>query len=216
MKTSKSHGDVTVLLQLLSGISILILLPLFNISWSSDYRIYLFLGLACIFYAISDRLNTTVISGIEASTFSILSKISTVFMILAGLFFFKEPFVLNKIIGATLIILSNIFIFYKKGKTHFNKYVLLGVLANLTLTTAFFIDVNLSNDFNLPFYVAFTLIVPALFIFIFEKLKLSSIKNEYINGNKKAIIVTSVCWGLLILCSLRAYQLGEVTSVAPL
>ena len=37
-----------------------------------------------VFYSISDRLNTTVRSGIEASTFSIIRQLSTVFMIFAG------------------------------------------------------------------------------------------------------------------------------------
>ena len=216
VKTSKNHGDVTVLLQLLASVIILILCPLFKFTWPTNYITYIFLGVACIFYAIADRLNTTVRSGIEASTFSILSQITTVFMILAGIFFFKETFVLKKIIGAALIVFSNILIFYKKGKTHFNKYVLLGILSNLSLAIALFIDVNLSSNFNLPIYVALTLSIPSLFIIIFEKLKFKNIKNEFINGNKKAIIMTSLSWGLLIVSSLRAYQLGDVTSVAPL
>lgn len=216
VKSSKRHGDLTALLQVLAGISILLLCPFFKFNWPTHYEVYLFLTLACVFYAISDRLNTTVRSGIEASTHSILSQISTVFMILAGIFFFKEEIVLRKIIGASLIILSNVLIFYKKGKFHFNKYLLLGILANLSLAIAFFIDVNLSSNFNLPFYVSLTLIIPALFISTIEKLSISNIKNEFIIGNKKAIIITSLSWGLLIVFCLEAYQLGEVTSVAPL
>ena len=216
VKTSKNHGDFTVLLQLLAGIIVLLLCPLFKFTWPTNYTVYIFLGVACVFYAIADRLNTTVRSGIEASTFSILSQTTTVFLILAGLLFLKEAFVLKKIIGAALIVASNILIFYKKGKTHFNKYVLMGILANLSLATAFFIDINLSSNFNLPFYISLTLVVPALFLIIFEKLKFVNIKNEFINGNKKAILITGSTWGLLTFCSLSAYQLGEVTTVAPL
>lgn len=34
--------------------------------------------------------------------------------------------------------------------------------------------------------------------------------------NKKAIITTGITWGLSIFLNLRAYQLGNVTIVAPL
>ena len=143
-------------------------------------------------------------------------KLSTTFMIFAGLIFFKEEFVLMKFIGAMLIIFSNILIFYKKGKFEFNKYILLGILSNIAYTVALFLDVNISDNFNLPFYVALTLIIPALLIIIFERIKLSEIKNEFNNGNKKSILITALSWGIMIVVQLRAYQLGNVTVVAPL
>ena len=182
----------------------------------TDIKVYFFLGLALVFYSISDRLNTTVRSGIEASTFSIIRQLSTVFMIFAGLIFLKEPFILNKFIGAILIILSNILIFYKKGEGKPNKYIILGIISNICYTIALFLDVNISNNFNLPFYVAISLGVPAILIFIIEKVKISDIKNELKNGNKKAIIITGITWALSIIAQLRAYQLGDVSIVAPL
>lgn len=215
-KTSKSDGTLTVLLQFLAGISALLLCPFFKFSFPTDWKVYLFLGIACIFYAISDRMNTTVRSGIEASTFSIIKQLSTVFMILAGLLFFKEPFVWKKIIGAGLIIFSNILIFYKKGNQKLDKYVVLGIISNIAFSVALFLDVNISDNFNLAFYVALTLLIPALFITIAERIKLSNIKKEFQNGNKKAILITSLCWGTMIVVQLKAYQLGDVTSVAPL
>lgn len=75
---------------------------------------------------------------------------------------------------------------------------------------------NISDNFNLAFYVALTLLVSALFIIIAEGVKLSNIGNELKNGNKKAILITGLCWGTMIVVQLRAYQLGEATSVAPL
>lgn len=215
-KTLKKPGALTVLLQVISGLIVLLLIPFYEIKFSADPYVYIMLGLAIIFYAISDRINTTVRSGIEASTFSILKQLSTTFMIFAGLLFFKEEFILTKFIGAMLIIFSNILIFYKKGKFEFNKYILFGILANISFTIALFLDVNISNNFTLPIYVGTTLIVPAILISITEKIKLSEIKEEFINGNKKAIIITSVCWGTAILAQLRAYQLGDVTTIAPL
>ncbi len=215
-KTLTKAGALTVLLEFMAGIIILILCPFFEMKFPTDIRVYISLGFAIIFYAITDRLNTTVRKEIEASTFSILKQISTVFMIIAGILFFKEPFLWNKIVGALLIVFSNILIFYKKGKFKFDKYVLLGVLSNLSFSIAMFLDVSISDNFNLPIYVAITLIVPAILIFIFDRIKISEIKTEFKNGNKKAMIITSVTWGLSIFSQLRAYQLGKVTTVAPL
>ncbi len=215
-KTLKRTGALTVLLQMLAGLTALILCPFFEVKFRTEASFDIMLGIAIIFYAISDRINTTVRSGIEASTFSMLKQLSTTFMIFAGLIFFKEEFILTKFIGAMLIIFSNILIFYKKGKFEFNKYILLGILANITYTIALFLDVNISDNFNLPFYVALTLIIPALLIMIFERIKPSEIKNELVNGNKKAIFITAISWGVMIVSQLRAYQLGNVTVVAPL
>lgn len=214
-KMSKA-GALTVLMEGMAGLFSLLLFPLFEIKFPTDIKVYIFLGIAIIFYAIQDRLGTTVRSGIEASTYSIIKQLSTVFMIFAGLLFFKEPFILNKIIGAFLIVISNILVFYKKGSFKIDKYIGLGIIANLCFTVALFIDVNYSEQFNLPFYVALTLIIPALLIFLLERIKPKDIINEFKNGNKKYILITSLSWGLMLVAQLRAYQLGKVTVVAPL
>lgn len=209
-------GALTVLLQIIGALAVLLVSPLFEIKFPTDIKVYIFLGLALIFYSISDRLNTTVRSGIEASTFSMIKQLSTVFMIFAGLIFLKEPFVINKFIGAILIIASNILIFYKKGEGKPNKYIILGIIANICYTIALFLDVNISNNFNLPFYITISLGIPAILIAIIEKIKITDIKNEFINGNHKAICITGITWSLSILVQLRAYQLGEVSVVAAL
>lgn len=215
-KNMKKAGALTVLIEGLAGLIILLLMPLFEIKFPRDMKVYLFLGIAIVFYAIYDRMATSVRSGIEASTYSIIKQLSTVFMIIAGLVFFKEPFILNKIIGAFLIIISNVLVFYKKNTFKLDKYVLLGIGANIFFTIALFIDVNLSDSFNLPFYVAITLIVPALLIIIFERIKPRDIINEFKIGNKIALFVTALSWGIMLVAQLRAYELGSVTIVAPL
>ena len=216
IKNSKSEGTITILVQFIAGITSILISPLFKYTFSTDWKVYLTLIIACIFYSISDRMNTTVRNGIEASTFSIISQLATVFMISAGILFFKEPFILKKIIGAALIVLSNIFIFYKKGNQKINKYVILGIFSNIAYSIALFIDVNISNNFNLAIYVATTLLVSSLFIIIFEKIKFNDIKKEFNNSNKKLVFITGFSWSTMLICQLNAYKLGNITSVAPL
>lgn len=214
-KTLTKPGALTVLLEFIATITILLLCPFFEIKFPTDPKVYIFLSLSIIFYAITDRLNTTVRNGLEASTFSMIKQLSTVFMIFAGLFFFKEPFIINKFIGAVLIILSNIIIFYKKGEGKPSKYVILGIISNIFFSLALFFDVNISDNFNLPFYVSMTLGISAILIFIFERIKFSDIRTEFKNGNRKSILITAITWSLAIIAQLRAYQLGNVGVVAP-
>lgn len=215
-KSLINSSALTILLQLLGGSFVLIWSPLFQWKFPTDGRIYFLMFVAIVFYALSDRLNTTVRSGIQVSTVGILNQLSTVFMIMAGFVFFKEELIITKIIGAGFIIFSNIFVFYNGGKIKFNRYIILGILSNLACTVALFIDVNLSDGFNIPFYVAATLIGPAVVLFLAERTKPSEIKREFMQGNKKAIIVVGLSWGLMVTTVLRAYQLGEVTVVAPI
>lgn len=209
-------GALTVLLELLASVLVLILFPFFEIKFPTDIKVYLFLGLSIIFYAVSDRLNTDVRKGVEASTFSIMKQLSTVFMTFSGFLFFKEQFIISKFIGAVLIILSNIIIFYRKGDGKFNKYVGLGIISNICYTIALFLDVNYSECFNLPFYVMLTLGVPAILIVIIERIKFSDLKNEFQKENRLPILITAIAWSSCIVAQLRAYQLGNVSIVAPL
>lgn len=212
----KNAGALTILLEFIGTVTVLFAIPFFEMKFPTDPKVYIFLTLAIVFYAINDRLNTTVRSGMEASTFSIIKQLSSVFMIFAGILFFKEEFILNKFIGAILIILSNVLIFYKKESTKPNKYVLLGILANLFYAIALFLDVNISESFNLPIYVAISLGLPTILIALAERIKPKEIINEFKVGNKSAILLTAITWSYMILAQLRAYQLGNVSIVAPL
>lgn len=215
-KTLVKPGALTIVLQLTAGITALLLSPFFGFHFPSNGYTYIMLGFSVIFYGLSDRINTTVRSGIEASTFSMLKQLSTTFMVFAGLLFFKEEFVWTRFMGAMLIIFSNVILFYQKGKFKFDRYILLGILANITYTIALFLDVNISNEFNLPFYVATTLMIPAFLTIFIERINPSQIKEEMVKGNKKAILITAISWAMMIIVQLRAYQLGDVTIIAPL
>jgi drug/metabolite transporter (DMT)-like permease len=197
-----SAGALTVLAEVFAGLAALLFIPLFGMKFPSNIYVYVFLALASIFYALNDRLSTTVRKGLEASTFSMIKQSKTVFMILAGLIFFKDPFVLTKVIGAFLIVFSNILVFYKKGGLKSNKYVWIGVLAAIFQTIAALIDVNYSKEFNLPIYVAFTTIVPALLIFIFDRVNIKDIVKEYKNCNKTLLYTVGLSWGIMVILNL--------------
>lgn len=215
-KKSKKDGALTVTLEVITSIIMLAFIPFFEIKWATDVKVYLFTALAVIFYCMKDRMTTTVRRHLDTSTVNILDQIVNVFMILWGILFFKEEVIFKKIIGAILIILSNVMIFYKKGNFKLDRYVLLSILSNLALSIALALNVDNSEKFNVAIYQVVTLMVPAILIIIFEKIEWNDIKNEVKEGNKTAILMTGISWAVMIISQLRAYQTGDITTVAPL
>ncbi len=209
-------GPLTVLIELMGGLTCLLVVPFFGMTWPEEPSVYFFLILACIFYALNDRLCTTVREGMDTSVFTIIKQFSTVFMIFAGIFFFKEEAVFTKLLGSFLIVFSNVLVFFDKGKLRFDKYIILGLLASLCAAIALFIDVNCSEHFNLAFYVGFSLVVPAIMIMGAERITFSSMKAELINCNILFLTATGVSCALMTIARLGAFQYGEVIVVSPL
>lgn len=216
VRNAKVDGAATLLLQFLAGGSILVLLPFFPLSFPQNWETYGFLILACIFYAINDRLQTTARKHLPVSMFSILNQLSTVFLIVLGLTLFREPFVTNKILGAISILTGNFILLYKKGKIQIDKNILISILATLSFAFAISIDIGISKQFNLPFYIMLTLVIPGIMIWLTEKIPIQTIIDEYNSKAKKYYVATGIAWGLTILFALRSFQFGEVTTIVPL
>lgn len=210
-------GAMTIILQVIAGVSILVLVPLYSVKFPSTLSVYLLLLLSTIFYAINDRLQIVARKHLEVSVFSIINQLSNVFVIFIGLVVFKESFMIQKIVGAGLIFLGNIYLFYRKGKLELNRYMLIGVIANLALSIALSTDIGISEQFNLPMYISITLIVPAIMVKLAEKISLSVILEEYRKGQKKKYLyATGIFWSLAILFSLRAFSFGSITTIVPI
>lgn len=215
-KSMGNPGALTALIELVGGAGCLVLMPFFEMKWPEHPAVYFFLMLACVFYALNDRLCTTVREGMDMSVYTIIKQFSTVFMIFAGIFFFKEALVWTKIVGAFMIVFSNMLVFFDKGKFRMDKYVALGLLASLCAAIALFIDVNYSEAFNLSFYVGFTLVVPALMIMGVERIGFCTMRQELSICDKRFLLITGLSGTLMTIAKLGAFQAGEVIVVAPL
>lgn len=212
----KDANSLTILLELTTAFFAIFLIPLFPIKFPSDIKIYLTLFVTTILYAVTDRLNTEARYGLKPSTFSMLKQLSTVFMIIFGLTFLKEAIVPIKIVGAILIIGANILISYDKGKFEINKYFIMSFVSNLLFAVAMLINVNISDYFNIAIYTIITVSFPALFIALFKRIKIKNLKEEFALYKKKEFVLAGFTWCLMLISSVKAYQLKSVTVVAPL
>lgn len=212
----KNAGSLTILLEVFTALFSILLIPCFKISFPSDIKIYLTLFVVTIIYAITDRLNIEARYGLEPSTFSMLKQLSTVFLIIFGLLFLKEEFLINKFIGGIIIILANLILAYDNGKLKLNKYFIMCFISNFLFAVAMLINVNISDYFNLAIYTIITVSIPALLIFLFERHSVKELKEEFKLYDKRTFLTAAFAWSLMLISSVKAYQLGNVSVVAPL
>lgn len=215
-RNMKSAGALTILLEVFTAFFALFFIPFFDFTWPTDTSVYLTLLAVVSIYAITDRLNIEARYGLDPSVFSMLKQLSTVFLIILGFIFLKEQIVLKKIIGSVIIIFANVLLAFNKGKIKFNKYFIMSFVSNFLFAVAMLINVNISNYFNLAFYTILTVFTPSILIFIFGKHSLKELKCEFNYYDKKYFLLASFCWCLMLIASVRSYQLGNVTLIAPL
>ena len=215
-RNMKSAGALTILLEVFTAFFALFFIPFFDFTWPTDTNVYLILLAVVSIYAITDRLNIEARYGLDPSVFSMLKQLSTVFLIILGFIFLKEQIVLKKIIGSVIIIFANVLLVFNKGKIKFNKYFIMSFVSNFLFAVAMLINVNISNYFNLAFYTILTVFTPSMLIFIFGKHSLKELKCEFNYYDKKYFLLASFCWCLMLIASVRSYQLGNVTLIAPL
>lgn len=215
-RNMKDAGSLTILLEVFTALFAVLFIPLFKINFPSDINIYLTLLVVVIIYAITDRLNIEARYGLEPSTFSMLKQLSTVFLIILGIVFMHESTSLLKIIGIVLIIFSNFLLTFEKGKIVINKYFVMSFISNFLFAVAMLINVGISDNFNLAIYTIITVSIPSLLIFIFERHSFIELKREFKLYDRKLFLLSAFTWAIMLISSVRAYQLGDIVLVAPL
>lgn len=215
-RNMKNAGSLTILLEIFTALFSILFIPFFKLTFPNNPIIYLTLLIVCIIYAMTDRLNIEARYGLDPSIFSMLKQLSTVFLIIFGFIFLKEKLVIKKLIGAIIIILGNLILTFNKGKIKLNKYFIMCFISNLLFAIAMLINVGISNNFNLAIYTIFTVSIPATLIFIFEKHNIKELKKEFNLYNKKLFLLSALTWSLMLISSVKAYQLGNISIVAPL
>ena len=211
----KNAGSLTILLEIFTALFAILFIPLFDIVFPPIESLII-LCVVVIIYAITDRLNIEARYGLDPSVFSMLKQLSTVFLIILGFVFLKEEVILKKVIGSIIIIFANFLLAFDKGKLKINKYFIMSVVSNFLFAIAMMINVNISDNFNLAIYTICTVNLPALLIFIFEKHSIKELKSEFKRYNKKEFLISAFSWCLMLISSVRAYQIGNVSVVAPL
>ena len=212
----KNSCLLTVLLELFTELFDIMLILMFEIKISTNPTTYIILFIVCIIYAMTDRLNIEARYGLDPSVFSMLKQMSSVFIIILGIILFNEKIVINKLLGAVIIILANFLLAFKKSKIEINKYFIMSLLSNFLFAVGMIINVNISKEFNIAFYTFMTVFIPALIIILVGRYKYIDLKKEFKQYNKQRFLFTAAMWCLMLISSVKAYEYGNVVIVASL
>ena len=216
-RTMKNASALTVLLELFTGLFAIVMSIFFKYTFPSDIKVYITLFVVTIIYAVTDRLNIEARYGLSPSNFSMLKQLSTVFLVIFGLVFLKEQLVFKKILGAIIIVVSNVMLAVNKdGKFEFNKYFIFCLISNFLFAVAMFINVNISCMFNIGIYTLITVFIPSIIIKLFSRLSFKDLEEEFNLYNKPLFILVSFAWCMMLISSVKAYEYGSISVVAPL
>lgn len=216
-RTMKNASALTVLLELFTGLFAIVMSIFFKYTFPSDIKVYITLFVVTIIYAVTDRLNIEARYGLNPSNFSMLKQLSTVFLVIFGLVFLKEQLAFKKILGAIIIVVSNVMLAVNKdGKFEFNKYFIFCLISNFLFAVAMFINVNISSMFNIGIYTLITVFIPSIIIKLFSRLSFKDLEEEFNLYNKPLFILVSFAWCMMLISSVKAYEYGSISVVAPL
>lgn len=216
-RTMKNASALTVLLELFTGLFAIVMSIFFKYTFPSDIKVYITLFVVTIIYSVTDRLNIEVRYGLSPSNFSMLKQLSTVFLVIFGLVFLKEQLVFKKILGAIIIVVSNVMLAVNKDvKFEFNKYFIFCLISNFLFAVAMFINVNISSMFNIGIYTLITVFIPSIIIKLFSRLSFKDLEEEFNLYNKPLFILVSFAWCMMLISSVKAYEYGSISVVAPL
>lgn len=215
-RNMKDAGALTILLEVFTAFFAIFFIPFFDLSFATESNIFLILFIVIIIYAATDRLNIEARYGLDPSIFSMLKQLSTVFLIIFSFIFLKEKIILKKLIGAIIIITANILLTFDNGKFKMNKYFLMCFVSNFLFAFAMLINVNISDNFNLAIYTIMTVFFPNILIFLIGRHSIKNLIKEFNLYDKPKFLIAAFCWCIMLISSVRAYQLGNVSVIAPI
>ena len=217
-KEFERPSDIPIIFGVIGSVIFLALMPFFDFHFPTDWRVWALLLSSNLLYACQDVLKSKGFKYLDVSVVSIFSQSSKVFMILFGIIIFREHLTTLEALGVLFIMAGSALVVFKKNKFHINKYIWFIIGSSLFFAMAMIIDVGVSGQFNLAFYLLMIYLLPALFIFIGGRRKIVDIKKGFLRNknSRKFTAIAGVASAIGMLFYLLALRQGQVSIVAPL
>jgi len=90
------------------------------------------------------------------------------------------------------------------------------IISNFLFAIAMFINVNISENFNIGLYTVITVLIPSLIIKLVSRISIDDLKQEFKLYDKKKFMLVSFSWAMMLISSVKAYEYGNISIVAPL
>ena len=207
VKNSKSVGALTVLIQVISAISMLLLLPFFEwtLPSSADWWMWVLLGASFIFFAINDRLDATTRKHLDVSVDAMLHQTYRLLFLplMVILYWSAGQFAWSILVGSIIIVFMNMLLLYDKGKFKFNKYVVLKLISASIFAFALSSQLRATvrgatmSGFAIPFVVFLSFLVPALLLAGVKQATPYTVVKEFRRREWWVMLICGVAQGLM-------------------
>lgn len=156
----------------------------------------------------------------EASTFTILFTSRTIWVILGALLFLNEQFHIQQSFGVFLILGSIVLTSWNRQKLSFQKGELYAVLAAFLFGIAIVNDSFIVRVFDIPSYLMFGFLAPALFIWVVNLKKTKEVFSILKGKQLRSVIMLSFFYGIAAITYFTAYKMGnnaaEIGAIFPI
>ncbi len=169
---------------------------------------------ASLFYGGFERLQFYARKTIDASTITILFRLSPVITFVTSIIFLHENFTLSKIIGMLCIITATFIIAYKNMKLSLNKNFLLAIICASLLGVAWTVDKNATQYVPNELYSLIIWFLPLVVIYA-PYIPTTALVKEFRIGSWKMILLAFLnVLGFYI--QLKALSLADASKVIPI
>ncbi|MEK7577279.1 MAG: DMT family transporter [Patescibacteria group bacterium] len=142
---------------------------------------------AVILYGFYERTHFSARKGIDASSFAIIFRLTTVIAFVGSILFLHESITIHKFIGAFFIISASFFLIYKNIKLKISRSFWLAILSALLLGIVLVID-KPASAYMQPALYSFIVWCFPVFIVAFPNVPLRQLKKEFFIGGWKVAL----------------------------
>lgn len=168
--------------------------------------------LAMLNWGVFGRMEFITRKMVEASTLTIIFRISYVVTFVFSILLFKEVVSVQKIMALVLIVAANILIFYRGKGLKFSKNFVVPLITVAALGLGWLFDKKVSGCYPLFIYVFISFGFPSVFSYLTPPLSKAAVVTEIKNTSWKIFLLALVNFlGYYIF--LTAINLGEVSRV---
>lgn len=216
----KDKGDslaFTFVTTVFGALALIIFLPWEKPVYSfSSILVAVFLGLGLV-YALDDWLFIKARQAEEASKVAIAVQSSHFWSLLGGLLIFGEKITAAKLLGVSLIVLSNLAVLWQGGRPRPSRGFLLGLLGVFVFVSYSFVDKSLLRIFSPNLYKALLLSIESVWLFLSLGGQRFNRSFSEIKLQGWPITIVGPLLSVALLLVARAFQAGgEASRVLPI
>lgn len=166
------------------------------------------LALMIILYGVGNVCVFKALKAVEASEFTIVFVTRPLWTILAAIAFLGESFSLKQLLG-TAFVLSGVALVSWQQSFKINRGILLSLVAALSFGLAFANDAFIIRNFDVPSYLSFAFILPALSVWAITPASTAKMKSMLTKNFLSKLSLLGVLYSVSAITIFLAYQVGK-------